>query len=714
MALDLDRYYREAAIHSGLYTGGTYDSEEIESKGPLHWLQTLFPSAFGDAFSKDHERFWELWWSLLQRIKRQKSLAPGEPVPEEFRIDDAEWTIMLLLGRGLGKSSSIEASSVMRGAVLGGGYCLYLCESQDQANEHLGNIKGLIEHPDSRLVQYYPGMALADVATIENVRARDRADLFICGNGWIARAKGLDAKLRGIRIGDRRPDDINIDDIDDVTDSVAVSLNKLRRLTASVLPTQARRFATKKIGQNLIIETGVINQIYTGKSDAFAERTTIGVSNTFEEFTEGEHYESFLDPNDGRLRHKILPAAKPTWAGVDRGAAQNFLNDSGLDVFLAEYQNQFQHLRTGRVFHAYDEARHVITWSEFEKLFRSRSIPAHWQCKAAADIGYSRESISAWAFIAASAQNSPLPNHYFLYRGLTFTQTSIDTQAEAIWEHLFPDPATGKRHFEARTTFTDYSELFRLLSLRPRCKKYLENFTLNPLRNRMEGNFPDDGQRSVADAARAFRSQVGWIQISHEKSGEQKTLAQKYGLPVQKTRHFGAEDGVTEANHLLAGDRTTPHPFLPDEQDEATGLWTLGRPYLYFIVDDDQREVPRDDRGLKTFRQHIAEQRWTEEKFGEHGLTRAVPLKYRSDCGDALRIWAADYATPRSTPLTVEEEFDVLLPPDVRPQAAPDGSYDFDRAQQQEYEFKRALAEDELRRRHGLTDDDDEEDWDYL
>src|SRR6185369_10984315 len=188
--------------------------------------------------------------------------------------------------------------------------------------------------------------------------------------------------------------DINIDDIDDVDDSIAVSLKKLKRLLASVVPTQARRWATKKIGQNLIIETGVINQIHTGKSDAFAERTTIGVTNTFINFREGIEYKTYFDEEDGRIKHKILPDAVPSWSGVDISQAQQFLNESGLAVFLAEYQNQFEHLKTLKVFHEYNEKRHVITWSDFQRVFGVRYIPKNWQTKVGADIGFTKESIS--------------------------------------------------------------------------------------------------------------------------------------------------------------------------------------------------------------------------------------------------------------------------------------------------------------------------------
>lgn len=650
----------------------------LEAAGVFVWLKRIFPFAFEEDFSEDHRRFWILFFSVLMRIRKQRELLSfGLPIPDQFKIEDKEYVILLILGRALGKSATIEASAVMRGAVLGGGYCLYLCESQDQSDEHIQNCKALINHPESRLLEYYPEMEILEGVTIQGIKTKDRQDLFITSSGWICRSKGLNAKLRGIRLGTRRPDDINIDDVDDVGDSPAVSLNKLKKITASVIPTQARKFVTIKFGQNLIAENSVMNQIFSGKQDALAERTTIGVSNTFIKF----EYQTYLDETDGRIRHKILPTSISSWSGVDIAAAQKFLNDSGLETFLAEYQNQFDHLKTGKVFHEFNERRHLITWSQFEQLFGTRHIPAHWGAKAAADIGYSKESLSAWIFTATSAQNSALPSHYFAYRGLTFEQEGIDFQAETIWEHLFPNEESGKEHFEASQTFGDYPELYRILNTKPRLRSFLKNYEYNASTNSYELPMPvalesktleDKALYYVREAEKTFRSQVGMWLISHEKTGEQKTLGMKYGLPVHKTKDFKVDSGVSEANHLLRGDYTRPHPFRDDEEmilgedGKPNGKYKYGCPFIFFIVDDEQIVKAIDDRGMKIFREHLSNQRWTLEALGKEGLSRTIPMKYQSDAGDAFRMYAADYHIPAAAELTQQEEFTQKLPEKVK------------------------------------------------
>lgn len=639
-------------------------AKALEAQGWRPWLLTCFPFAFEEEFSDDHVKFWELYWSVLLRIRAQrKYIALGLPIPPEFHIEDREYVVLLILGRGLAKSSTIEASSVVRGAILGGGYTLYVCEAQDQAEEHIGNCKILLTHPDSRVAEFYPDMLIDENGRVGGIKAKNRTDLFITQNGWICRAKGLNAKLRGIRIGNKRPDDINLDDIDNDDDSFAVSQKKLKKITASVIPTQARRHATIKYGQNLIIKHGTINRIRTGESDALAERTVIGVTNTFVNFEEGIDYQSYIDETDGRLRHRILPAARTTWKGVDLAAAQKFLNDSGLDTFLAEYMNRFEHLQQGKVIHAYNEERHVITWSMFEKLTGCRYIPKNWRCELAGDLGYSLQSLSAWTYRATAPMNSPLAGKKFIYRGKTFNRVSIDDQAIELWGEMFPDDATGKRHFEASTDFGAYPELLRMLRLNPRLAPYLVGYEQNPLEKR----YDLDKLTYFDIAERLLQTQVSVMMLSHEKSGEQKTLSQKYGLPVHKTKDFGAEDGVAAWNYLLRGDYTQPHLFKDDEL-KPDGTYKLGCPELFYIVDDDQLVAPRDDRGLKTHRENILAWEYVQEKLTDLGYREARPMKMNSDTCDSERmIHARNWGRP--APLSEKEEIERRLPETMKQSA---------------------------------------------
>lgn len=692
----INRYFDLHGIESIEPPQQSSKAKDLEALGWREWLMTLCPFAFEEEFSADHIKFWDLYWSVLMRLRKQaniRSLVPNDQTDgagakeqreqdfykaNDCYVDEDEYAYLVILGRGLAKSSTIEAAAVVRGCILGG-YCLYVCEAQGQADEHLGNIKGLIEHPESRISQFYPSMAIDDEARDwRGKKVKNRTDLFITAGNWIGRAKGLNASLRGIRVGNLRPDNILIDDIDSVNDSIAVSMKKLNQLKSSVIPTQARRWGTFLVGQNIIIETGVINMIYTGDSDVLSARTVIGVSNTFEQFRLNLEYITYIDEKDGHIRHKILPSARPTWAGVRISDAQKFLNDSGLETFLAEYMNSFAHQKTGKVFE-FEEARHVIPWSEFERVSGHRSIPGHWRAKASADLGYTKESISAWQFTARAARNAPpsIAGLYFAYRSMTFALGGIDDQAIEIWKKLFPDPEIGKKHFEATQRFLDYPELFRVLSLDQKCARYLKAFDYDPITDKYDlkpikdlKDWQDTPEEDKAmfymkRATQTFKSQIQSWAISHEATGAQLTLAKMYGIPAGKVKRFESDAGVDEANHLLRGDYTRPHPFFADEIVPETGLYRLGCPYLFFLV--RRVKAPEDDRDMKILRDHVSNQRWTQEKLTDLGLTKAKPMKFRSDAADALRHFAVDYALPDSTPKTITEEVQARIPEKHKP-----------------------------------------------
>ncbi len=561
---------------------------ELEAKGWETWLMTLFPFWFAEDFSDDHRRFWELRWSVLQRIKQ------GIDVP------NAEMVCLLILGRGLGKSAVLEAARIMRGAILNKGYSLIVSETDDQAGEHLGNVRILIEHPESRLVEFYPEMAIADQSDIlKGMPTADRKEMFICKNGWICRSKGLTAKMRGLRVGVFRPDDICLDDIDDVNDSLALSLNKERQITASILPVQARKDVTVDTGQNLITEHSFVNRVYSGKSDAMAERTVFGVTNAFSTL----NLDSSIDAT-GKMRHTILSTSIPSWAGFNITGAQKFLDNSGLQTFLAEYQNEFGQYKSGKVISNYNEKAQVITWSEFEKVFGTRQIPSHWNSLAGLDVGYSEGQyphFSAWVFMATAALNSALPNSLFIYRGRSFQGTSIDDQAMSIKSELYPS----------------------------------EN--------------------------------VNTWQMSHERTGEMLTLRQKYQLPFQKFVYYKAEDGVAQWKHLSMCDFKQANPFKDDEMLD-NGEYLIGRPQLYYIVDDEQVLLARDDKGLRLLREQVANWEYVPVKITEQGQTVQKPSKINDDFCDVIKSIIAFFGA-QAAGFTREENIERAMPDALKMEA---------------------------------------------
>ena len=563
----------------------------LEQKGWQDWLMTLFPFWFSETFSKEHIQYWDLHWKIIHQIKNKEVPTKGEEATQFAK----ECTKMLLLGRGLGKSAVIECARIMRAALLRKGYSLIISETDDQAQEHLGNCRVLIEHPDSTLLKYYPHMAIGDGGELmKGMPTADRKEMFITKSGYIFRSKGLAAKMRGLRVGVHRPDDIAFDDVDDVNDSLAVSENKLCLITASILPVQARQNVTIDFGQNLISEHSVVNKIYSGKTDALANKTVIGVANAFETLD----YDSSLDET-GKMRHTILETSIPSWAGLDIQRAQKFLDNSGLQTFLAEYQNQFDQFKSGKVIPEYNENAQIITWSQFEKVFGERRIPRHWKASVGLDVGYSEglhPHWSAWDFIATAGMNSGMGGTLFVYRSRSFKGTSIDDQAEQVKADLYVDK---------------------------------------------------DGVEYEKD-----EMLVSW-QMSHERTGEMMTLWQKYQLPFGKFRYYKAEDGVAQWRHLSRTDKKKRHPFKDDTQNED-GTWVIGCPSMFYIVDDEQIVFAQDDKGMKLLRDQVSSWEYVTVKLTESGLTQQKPSKVNDDHGDVLKSLVCWFGN-EPTALTKEE-----------------------------------------------------------
>ena len=649
-------YYGDVHNYLDVTVKTRKETEALLARGWRVVLPILFPHIFSGEISAAQAQYWDLFWEVTFLLRDKK------------KVPKKKLKRLLIWGRGLAKSTTIEVAALMKGAILNGGYCLYVCETQDQANEHISNIRDLIENPESRFAQYFPQMAAPKQKKFGKSDEKWTEELFVCANGWVCRAKGLTAKMRGIRYHNQRPDDIKIDDIDDVNDSITLSMRKLRLMTASIFGTQAT-LTTIDFAQNLIGENSVLSQIYTGKADALGERTSIGIVKTFVKLD----LEQWQD-SDGRVRWRILPTSIPTWAVIDIEVAQGYLDDVGRDVFLAEYQNEFDHLKQGKVVYEYNEPRHVITWSMFKKVFGSTYIPPHWKAAAGTDIGYTNESITAWTFAATAAKNTKYPGLKFVYRGLTFAppNNGIDYQAIKLWRHLLPNPSIGKRHFEAATDFGKYPELLRILRTNEYQKPFLKGYQYNPKTD----NYDLDRTDAVELAASLMDSQIEYWLMSHEKSGEQKTLSQKYGLPVRKTKHFGKEDGITEWNHLLHGDYLKPHPFLEDRkltEEECeklllpNGSYMFGCPYLFYIVADEQLTGATDDAGLKTHRETNLSWERTKEKLTDLGLTESRPMKYKSDTADSERMiyahWGAtatEMTTDEKVAKTIEENHPTL------------------------------------------------------
>jgi len=415
-----------------------------------------------------------------------------------------------------------------------------------------------------------------------------RQDFLMTKGGWAIRPVGLDVAVRGFREGDLRPTLIVFDDIDDFKMSVASVEANLETISRSILPSGTES-TIHLIAQNLIAEHCAVNQIYTGKSDILGDHYP-SVYPAFEEL----EVEKTINEKTGKPAYTIV-SCKPTWEGMDIDAARINLNKTGLEAFYAEYQHDFSLDQSDKVLPEYAEEVHVISWSQFQYVFGGMygRIPDHWQVALGLDIGYTAEHLTAWTWLTVSAEDSDMPYSYFIYRGRTFTGVSFPEQIESILEEI-----VTREH---------------------------------------DGSVRDERNQYVSS------------KMSHEKLGERMILNRDYDFNFSAAQ-FGKEDGLPMWRTLLRRDMRKPHPFHVDNKT-SDEKYELGRPSLYYIVDDEQLHIPRDDRGLMVHRAQVSEWRRRKTALTNSGMSDALPMKYKDDANDSTRMLFAEEILT-ATPLT--------------------------------------------------------------
>lgn len=544
-----------------------------EALGYDRWLKKLGPHSFTGDLSDFHKDIWNWYWPVTEKQRN------GE------QMDLEDLTYFAIWGRGLGKSTNAEWLAIAEGCLIGKGFVLYVSGTAEQAEAHVEAIRDRLETEEG-LLKAYPGMRKPSGKggyTGEHKQYGWRQDYLMTANGWAIRPVGLDKAIRGWKRGDTRVTMIILDDIDDDDDSPEVILKKERRIAKKILPMGTAR--TKVIfAQNLIHSNSVLNRMHTRQTDMLSLRKGDKPIKSFEQ----------IEIQRG-LRNKIT-GGTPTWPFIDMAECQSFLDRSGYDAFMAEYQHDFTGEQNDRVLPEYDDRvlrLHVITWSQYEAMYRIRRIPSDWPCDVGLDIGYTSGHKSAWTFLAKAPQFVSLAGSIFRYRGRTFTGVGIDEQAVAVRSDLWPG------------------------------EKALRQF------------------------------------MSHEKLGERLVLAQKHGWYFQPC-DSAKTAGISQWRHYLLPDRTQPHPFHRDEK-QLDGLWKLGCPSWFDIVDDDQFIAPRDDKGLKTHRNQAYNWKMRKVEETKSGMTVEQPMKADEDSCDSTRMCTVAFG-PIEQPPTQAQKLQALIP----------------------------------------------------
>jgi len=265
----------------------------------------MFPSYVAHDFAPRHEELW----------------AWGETVTLGASVDP----FVGCWGRGGAKSTNAELLTVRWGAKGVRRYGLYLCETQEQADDHVGNIGSLLE--SAAVAQHYPQLADRLVGKFGASKGWRRNRLRTA-SGFTVDALGLDTAARGIKLEDMRPDFLIIDDVDGSEDSEAITAKKARTLTRKILPALTHDAAILFI-QNLVHEHSLMAQVLSGEADFLGGAIVSGPHPAIA----GLEY-------TGSGTGAVIVAGEATWPGQSREDCQRFIQKWGLDAFLSECQHQ--------------------------------------------------------------------------------------------------------------------------------------------------------------------------------------------------------------------------------------------------------------------------------------------------------------------------------------------------------------------------------------
>ena len=276
-------------------------------------LPLLFASYLWQPFSPPHAALWE--WAAV------------------VTAESAARPFVALWPRGRGKSTHAEMLAADLGARGARRYCLYVSETQDQADKHVATVQHMLESaPFSR---YFPQVGQPRIGK-HGSRTWRRSILTTAG-GYTVEAVGLDKAVRGQKIDWARPDLIVLDDVDARHDTPAAVVRKEATLTASVLPSGAEHAAVLFV-QNLIHPDSIAHRLSlpsgaAGAAGYLADRI---VSGPFPA-VEGLAYEPSPQA-DGTTRWRIT-AGRSLWAGFDLAVCEYELNRAGPAAFELESQH---------------------------------------------------------------------------------------------------------------------------------------------------------------------------------------------------------------------------------------------------------------------------------------------------------------------------------------------------------------------------------------
>jgi hypothetical protein len=281
----------------------------------------MFPRYFSGEFAEHQQDFWKWVWDI----------SPGVRPPPRVNI----WP------RGGAKSTSAEGAAVAVGARKTRRYVLYVSETQEQADDHVATIGGMLE--SDAIEEYYPDLGKPLLSKYGNAKGWRRNRLR-AASGFTIDAIGLDSAARGVKLDEDRPDFIIFDDIDSESDTPTATDKKIKSITRKLLPAGSTDVGVLAI-QNKVFEDSIFSMLSDGRADFLVDRIVSGPIPAIRDL-QWEQYEDEYHNGPNKIKYRIT-AGTASWSGQNIDVCTDQMNSWGISAFLAEAQHEVDILLGG-------------------------------------------------------------------------------------------------------------------------------------------------------------------------------------------------------------------------------------------------------------------------------------------------------------------------------------------------------------------------------
>lgn len=622
---------------------GQAAAKELEAQGWRGWYAELFGQSFVDALAPHHIEAVEWHWESRRALLKNEK-------PEYFAY-------FPIWSRGHMKSSVAERLVVVDACLSSlynqPGYTLYIAQNKDKIQENISNIEELFSNEKVR--KYFPLLSQVARNDETNQKRQWQATFLRTAANYTVKGGSIESAQAGSRINETRPTFFVPDDIDGREDSPVIAEGRFKRLVTEILPMKQANTLTF-FAQNLISRYSVMYRIYSGKARVLTNRKpTKPVPAVLNLVTEIQTV--------GGIVKDIYVSGTSTWHAWDKERIQEEIDSYGLESFKTECQHEVSQSKEGLILHNYDDAVHVISYSEFAAVYGSPDAWKDWFKAVFND--WSRTKTERHAnvagFVAVSSQNSALPAITF-YIPLSFPANQMpedvatrllsaltpNAYGETSWRTLVNDAmrrANSEQHYTTTADILEYS------------RSYLKNSVLKYARQTLS----------------AYNVMAG--AMSHSEDTVRQIFNEVFGFPFVPSNP-SRTDAIEDITRALSVDYTQAHLFRPGER---------GYTRAYILAPDDTTKTPEIVDGREIYpprpypdalqpdelhdsdlmRYQFCNWRWRTPVLTANGETVDDVLKINDDFGQGLQMVYFKKLLS-NIPLSKTEKIELHLSPQIR------------------------------------------------